>query len=179
MEQREEIAADAALFVLGQLDADAAARFDARLREGCEVTRAEYAAFTETAASLSFTAPSELPPPSLRDRLMARIAAEPRKPDHSGVVVVRANESGWMPGPAPGVDIRLLHKQRTMLVRLAPGARVPVHHHDLSEQCLVIEGTVTDGETTVSAGDYVFMPAGTTHSELWSETGCTFLIAYT
>jgi quercetin dioxygenase-like cupin family protein len=172
VEQREEIAADAALFVLGQLDADAAARFEARLKEGCEIARSEYAAFTETAASLSFAAPSAAPPASLRDRLMTRIA-------HSGVVIVRAHETGWMPGPAPGVEIRLLHKKKTMLVRLAPGARVPVHHHDLSEQCLVIEGTVTDGETTVSAGDYVFMPAGTTHSELSSETGCTFLIAYT
>ncbi len=178
MEQREEIAADAALFVLGQLDAEAAARFEARLREGCEITRAEYAAFSETAASLSFSAPSNQPPPGLRDRLLARIAAEPRKPE-SAAVVVRATETGWLPGPAPGVQIRLLHKKRTMLVRLAPGARVPVHHHDLSEQCLVIEGTVTDGDITVSAGDYVFMPAGTTHSELWSERGCTFLIAYT
>jgi quercetin dioxygenase-like cupin family protein len=177
VELREEIAADAALFVLGQLDDEAKARFEARLKDGCEITRAELAAFGETAASLGSAAPSHAPPPGLRSRLMARIAAETPLPQ-SGVVVVRARETGWFPGPAPGVEIRLLHKKRTMLVRMAPGARLPVHHHDLSEQCLVIEGTVTDGEVTVGPGDFVFMAAGTTHRELWSETGATFLIAY-
>jgi ChrR Cupin-like domain len=175
VEQREEIAADAALYVLGQLDSEAAGRFEARLREGCEVTRREYTTFIETAAAIGLAAPLQQPPPSLRDRLLARIAAPS---NGSSAVVVRANDTPWMPGPAPGVEIKLLHKKKTMLVRLAPGARVPVHHHQSSEQCLVIEGTLTDGETTVEAGDFVFMPAGTTHNELWSVAGCTFLIAY-
>ena len=94
------------------------------------------------------------------------------------IQVVRHDETGWLPGPAPGVEIRLLHQTKTMLVRLAPGARVPTHHHHSAEQCLVIEGRLTDGQVTVEAGDFVYMPAGSTHSELWSETGCKFLISY-
>ena len=173
---REEIAAEAALFALGQLDPESSVRFEARLTDGCQIARTELAAFTETAAALGLAVPSQQPPASLRDRLMARIAAEPTL--SPGRLIVRSNETAWMPGPAPGVEIRLLNKTKTMLVRLAPGARVPVHHHESSEQCLVLEGTVSDGEVTVGAGDYIFMSAGTTHNELWSPNGCTFLIAY-
>lgn len=178
MEPREEIAADAALYVLGQLDPESSARFEARLKDGCEIARAEVAAFTETAAALGLTAAPQDPPPALRSRLMAQIAGE-TKPSMPGMTVVRAHESGWFPGPAPGVEVRLLQKKRTMLIRMAPGSRLPVHHHDLSEQCLMLEGTVTDGEVTVAAGDYIVMNAGTTHRELWTDTGATFLIAYT
>lgn len=172
MESREEIAADAALFVLGQLDPEASARFEAQLRAGSEVYLAEYNAFNDAAAALGSTAPAHQPPPGLRDRLMARIGQSP------AMQVVKRGESDWLPGPAPGVEIRLLHKTKTMLVKLAPGARIPMHHHDSEEQCLVLEGRLTDGQVTVEAGDFVYMPAGSTHSELWSDTGCLFLIAY-
>ena len=172
MESREEIAADAALFVLGQLDTEASARFEAQLRAGSEVYLTEFDAFNHTAAALGATAPAHQPPPGLRDRLMARVAQS------LAMQVVRRDESGWLPGPAPGVEIRLLHKTKTMLVKLAPGARVPMHHHESEEQCLVLEGRLTDGQVTVEAGDFVYMPAGSTHGELCSDTGCIFLIAY-
>ncbi len=173
MESREEIAADAALYVLGQLDTEASARFEAQLRAGSEVSLAEFNAFTDTAAALGSAAPAHQPPLGLRDRLMARIA------ESSAMQVVRRDESGWLPGPAAGVEIRLLLKTKTMLVKLAPGARVPTHHHNSEEQCLVLEGQLTDGQVTVEAGDFVYMPIGSTHNELWSDTGCLFLIAYT
>jgi anti-sigma factor ChrR (cupin superfamily) len=171
VESREEIAAEAALFVLGQLDPEASARFEAQLQVGSEVYLAELNAFSDTAAALGSAAPTHSPPPALRDRLMARIAQP------SLMQVVR-HDTGWLPGPAPGVEIRLLHQTKTMMVKLAPGARIPPHHHHSAEQCLVIEGRLTDGKVTVEAGDFVYMPAGSTHSELWSETGCKFLIAY-
>jgi anti-sigma factor ChrR (cupin superfamily) len=175
VEQREEISAEAALFILEQLEPEASSRFEARLKDGCEIAQAEYAAFSEVATTLGMMVPPQEPPAGLRDRLMAQITAE--TPDQ-GRVLVRSNEGRWAPGPAPGVEIRLLYKKRTMLVRLAPGARLPVHHHPYAEQCLVLEGTVSDGETTVGPGDYVLMPAGSTHPELYSETGAIFLIAY-
>lgn len=122
------------------------------------------------------------PPSSLKDQLMVRIAAESASalhPDHSAMVVVRAGESPWHPGPLPGVSVRLLNKKKTMLVRMEPGALLPMHHHPESEQCLVLEGSVTSGGVTVGAGDYVYMPAGSTHDDLRSgDSGCTFLIAY-
>ena len=160
------------MFVLGQLDPEASARFEAQLQARSDVYLSEFIAFSDTAATLGLAAPAHSPPPDLRDRLMTRIAQS------SLIQVVRHDETGWLPGPAPGVEIRLLHQTKTMLVRLAPGARVPTHHHHSAEQCLVIEGRLTDGQVTVEAGDFVYMPAGSTHSELWSETGCKFLISY-
>jgi hypothetical protein len=38
---------------------------------------------------------------------------------------------------------------------------------------------VDSSGTTAFAGDFVCMPAGSTHGEIHTETGCTFLIAYT
>ena len=180
MEEREEIAAEAALYAAGHRDSASAARFEARLRDGCQIAASEYAGFAEiTALLLADGLPLVTPPPALRDRLLARIAAvEPPATPQSGMVVARAADARWLPGPAPGVEVCLLHEKKTMLVRLSPGARVPPHHHASAEQCLVLQGSLTDGETTVEAGDFIFMPAGSTHRELSSSAGCTFLIAY-
>jgi quercetin dioxygenase-like cupin family protein len=182
VEPREEIAADAALFALGQLDPEASASFEARLKAGCRVCQAEYASFAETAACLSFSAPIQAPRPALKDRLMAQIAggeaSSTAAAPHRAMTVVRSEDSSWMPGPAPGIEVRFLHEMTTMMVRMAAGARLPVHHHHAAEQCLIVEGSVTDGTVTAQVGDYIFMPAGSTHSELWSVTGTTFLISY-
>ena len=187
MGEREEISAAAALFAVGHLDSASSARFVARLRDGCQVAVAEYAAFAETtAAALQASLPLHTPPSALRDRLLARIAVtvapQPPpavvQPGPSAMVVTRAADAHWLPGPAPGVQVCLLREQKTMLVRLSPGACVPPHHHASAEQCLVMQGSLTDGEITVYAGDYVYMPAGSTHRELSSAEGCTFLIAY-
>lgn len=172
------------MFVLGLLSPDEHARFVERLNSGCQTTQAEVAAFRETVSAVGLTLPIPTgPPPALRDQLLARIAAESKtpalEPDHSLMVVVRGNDLAWLPGPAPGVSVRLFNQQqKTMIVRMDPGSRIPVHHHTAAEHCLVLEGAVSTGEITVHAGDYIFMPAGSTHGELHSETGCTFLIAY-
>jgi quercetin dioxygenase-like cupin family protein len=177
--QNEEIAAEAALFALGQLDSVTAREFEERLGDGSAEVRAEYAEFLETAAHIGLTIQLHTPPPSLRGRLLARIAAEVQAASHSTEMkIVRRDETPWQRGPAPGVEIRLLRGGKTMLVRLAPGAKVPAHPHPTSEQCLVVSGTLTDGETTVHEGDYVYMEPGSQHRELTSAEGCTFLIVY-
>jgi anti-sigma factor ChrR (cupin superfamily) len=61
-----------------------------------------------------------------------------------------------------------------------PGARLLSHEHAFDEQCLVLEGTIEDVEgTTLRAGDFLFMPKGSTHAPSHTEQGCTLLIAYT
>ena len=66
-----------------------------------------------------------------------------------------------------------------MLVRMAPGSYLPPHEHSHGEQCLVLEGSIRSDDMVAQAGDFTFMPAGSTHSPLYSETGCLLLIAYT
>ena len=108
VQEREEISADAALCALGQLDPQSSARFEARLREGCGIAQSEYAAFVEiAAAALGASAPLYSPPPGLRDRVLARIVAEPLSyspaPDasHSPMVIVRTAALAGCPGPLP------------------------------------------------------------------------------
>lgn len=92
--------------------------------------------------------------------------------------IVPADASPWWPGPVPGVELRFLNGRKTFLVRMAPGSSLPLHHHDHAEQCLVLEGSVHSEGATVRAGDYIYMPAGSTHQPIHTEEGCTFLIAY-
>jgi quercetin dioxygenase-like cupin family protein len=66
-----------------------------------------------------------------------------------------------------------------MLVRMAPKTFLPRHDHPLGEQCLVLEGSIRSDDMVAEAGDFTFMPAGSTHPPLYSETGCLLLIAYT
>ena len=78
----------------------------------------------------------------------------------------------------PGVEIRPLLGKKTMLVRMAPGTYLPEHEHSYGEQCLVLEGTIRSDNVEARAGDFTYMPAGSTHPPLYSETGCLLLITY-
>ncbi len=83
-----------------------------------------------------------------------------------------------MDAPAPGVQYRQLNGPKTMLVRMAPKTWLPAHDHKFGEQCLVLEGSITSDGVTAYSGDYTYMPKGSAHSAIYSETGAVFLIAY-
>jgi anti-sigma factor ChrR (cupin superfamily) len=175
----EEIEEQAALFALGALEPEQAKRFSQRLNAGCPLCRAEVEDCEAALALMAAGAPEATPPERLRDRLLERIGVtEKPAPMSAAGVVIRANEVPWKPGPFPGVDFRFLHERKTMLVRMAPKARIPAHPHAAAEQCLVLEGSVTTDGLTAYAGDYTYMPAGSTHDDLYSENGALFLIAY-
>ncbi len=168
---------EAALYALGALPHGDAEKFRRRLAAGCELCRGLVEECEGVVNVLPLAAPEADPPPALRARLLDRIAAETAARPAQGVLV-RATEGEWVDAPAPGVQYRSLHGKNTMLVRMAPGAWLPAHDHKFAEQCLVLEGSVTSEGVTAHAGDYVYMPAGSHHEALYSETGATFLIAY-
>jgi len=177
-----EIEEQAALYALGALGPDEAGKFEKRLAAGCPVCRSEFAEFRAVADALPLTAPEVAPPPELRERLMERIgagmSAAPAAKSTAGRLV-RPGDTPWMPALAPGVEVRPLLGKKTMLVRMAPGTYLPEHDHSYGEQCLVLEGSIRSDEMEAQAGDFTFMPAGSTHSPLYSETGCLLLITYT
>ena len=81
----------------------------------------------------------------------------------------------------PGVRIRVLHAdlqqmRMTALMKVEPGARYPSHTHNQVEECYVLEGDLDFGDYQLFAGDYLRLPAGTTHSESTSISGCVCLI---
>jgi len=77
----------------------------------------------------------------------------------------------WEKSPYPGCETKTLVLDRasgllTILLRLAPGAKLPDHEHVLIEQTYVLEGSLVCGEGVCHAGDFVWRPAGSRH-EAW------------
>jgi hypothetical protein len=178
----DEVSEIAALYALGKLPEVEARGFEQRLESGCSLCQAELDSHQRTAEMLLVATVGVAPPASLETRLMLSIGGSPRPVEKagqaSGAEVLRSREGEWVPSPDPGVSYRFLHGKKTVLVRMDPGSRCSSHEHRFNENCLVLEGTVEDGDMKLSAGDYLFMPAGTLHSQSYSETGCLLMICY-
>ena len=173
------IEVQAALYALGALGPDEAGKFQKRMAAGCELCLSAFHECREVADALPLAAPQVAPPPELRQRLMDRIGTKVEKKKRPPVgKLVRPGDTPWE-SPMPGVDIRPLLGKQTMLVRMAPGTVLPEHDHEFGEQCLVLEGSIRSENVTAHAGDFTYMPAGTSHPPLYSDTGCLLLITYT
>jgi quercetin dioxygenase-like cupin family protein len=172
----DETCEAAALYALGDLSAGDAAHFEQRLESGCPLCLAELEFCQETVESVLLAAPPVKPSPDLESRLLARIGASPQT---SAPKIVRPGDGKWRQ-VAPGVTTRMLHEDRTMLVRMYPGASLPAHPHNAEEQCLVLEGTIEDADgNSASAGDFIVMEKGSRHPSIRSRNGALFLVAYT
>ncbi|MDF1794286.1 MAG: cupin domain-containing protein [Thalassobaculaceae bacterium] len=87
-------------------------------------------------------------------------------PLDSRYVDVEAME--WEPTPYPGVEWKILLKDEasgllTALFKWAPGSELPLHEHTRIEQTFVLEGSIEDEEGEVTAGNFVWRPAGSRH----------------
>ena len=92
---------------------------------------------------------------------------------------VQVDELAWQKTRFPGVEIKVLLEDEdtgmmTTLTRLAPGAVLPDHTHVGIEQSWVLKGTLADHEGQVTAGNYVWRPAGSRHVAN-SPDGCLVL----
>ena len=77
----------------------------------------------------------------------------------------------WEPTRFAGIETKTLLFERatglcTVLLKMAPGARLPDHEHVLIEQTYVLEGSLACGEGECRAGEFVWRPAGSRH-EAW------------
>jgi anti-sigma factor ChrR (cupin superfamily) len=108
-------------------------------------------------------------------------AITPNARNHAGLAehdsrFVRIDELPWERTRFPGVEAKtlLLDKERglvTVLLRMAPGARLPDHEHVQIEQTYVLEGRLVDDEGETTAGNFVWRPAGSRHSAHTPEGG--------
>jgi anti-sigma factor ChrR (cupin superfamily) len=74
----------------------------------------------------------------------------------------------WEPTPYPGVEWKVLLRDEnsgllTALFKWAPGSELPLHEHVEIEQTYVLEGSIEDEEGEVTAGNFVWRPAGSRH----------------
>jgi anti-sigma factor ChrR (cupin superfamily) len=78
----------------------------------------------------------------------------------------------WQKTIYAGVEAKTLLLERatgllTVLLKMAPGAKLPDHQHVLIEQTWVLEGSLECGEGVCRAGQFVWRPAGSRH-EAWA-----------
>ena len=64
------------------------------------------------------------------------------------------------------------------MIRLEPGAWAPAHDHPADEECLVLEGTLWQGDVFLKTGDFHVARPGMRHGDLRTDTGALVIIRY-
>lgn len=129
------------------------------------------------ADALAFMAIPVTPHPSLRRRILAAAAASRPSP---GVFVVAREDDRW-DVVMPGLERKALaggphDRTQSMLLRVAPGGRLPAHVHAAAEHLYVVAGSAEQDGRRLRTGDYVHSPAGSRHGDAVSPTGCLVLV---
>jgi anti-sigma factor ChrR (cupin superfamily) len=119
------------------------------------------------------------PRPSVKARLMARIADHAAVP--AGFRLSLAADDDWQPHPVPGIRMKVLSLNRhngyaTLLLDVKPGTRFPAHHHGGDEECYVISGSVHTLGRRLGPGDFIHADAGTDHAELYTDEGARVIL---
>jgi len=131
------------------------------------------------AALVAAIRPAELPP-AKRAELRRRMLADARAQAPEGTRTLRAGEGEWLPLDDK-IRIRVLHRdaaanRQTLLMRVAPGGRMPGHRHTQVEEFLVLEGECHIGTHRLRAGDMHVADAGSWHDDITTETGVLVLV---
>jgi len=92
------------------------------------------------------------------------------------------SNADWQPSGSDGFWVKHLYEdtekgERTMLMKIDPGAVSPPHAHEEFEEVFMLEGSFYDDEHLLVAGDYVCREAGAVHSG-GSEEGGVMLVMY-
>jgi len=83
--------------------------------------------------------------------------------------VALTKDKEWKPGPYPGVELMMLHKNEqtggvTVLRKFHAGVTIPAHiHPEANESVYVLSGEWEEAGTKHTTGAFFFAPRGTTH----------------
>ncbi|MGE3708507.1 MAG: cupin domain-containing protein [Hyphomicrobiaceae bacterium] len=83
--------------------------------------------------------------------------------------LVDVDKLAWAPTPYKGIEIKVLMTDpatgmMTALFRWQPGSVLPDHEHIDLEQTWILEGSLVDEDGVVTAGNFVWRPAGSRHN---------------
>ena len=100
----------------------------------------------------------------------------------AGSHYVNSHVAGWREDK-PGIWVKPLYEdadrgERTLLVRMDPGARSEPHSHEGFEQVYVLSGSFQDDNRLLREGDHCCRTPGVMHSA-FSEEGVLVLAIYT
>lgn len=117
------------------------------------------------------------PPARLRERVLRQARASAGLTE---LYSVRVDEGDWRT-ILPGVELKMLFANgatgaESFLLRLAPGASLPPHQHAAHEECVVLQGEIAMGATTLTAGDYHLAPRGVAHDTIVSRAGALLFL---
>lgn len=92
---------------------------------------------------------------------------------------VNVAEIPWEATRFPGIFQKVLIEDKesglfTVLMRMEPGATLPLHEHTRIEQTFVLEGSLKDDQGEATAGNFVWRPAGSRHTA-WAPNGALLL----
>jgi len=187
---REAVEEQISLYAAGALPAGEHQSVEERLQRGWPEGQAAWAALQPGIEAMLLAIPAASLPVDLKDRLLQQLPrsvatqalipkATPAAP--GGITFQHQRDANFIPTPYPGITMRLLHVDQagakfSALLRVAPGAKYPSHHHDGVEECLVLEGTLMVGNTRMVTGDYQRAEPDSDHVDQWSETGALLYI---
>lgn len=160
-----------ALAALGVLSDSEAAELEKLRNERRAETSTEAKAYEEAAVLIATSLQPVEPPALVRSAVLAAVQLPS---------VVRATESGWIE-LFPGVHVRKLRSDRqrrtvTSLLRLAPGAVYPGHHHQGAEESFVVSGSCRFGTIDLGQGDFIRIEPGGGHGDVTTAEGCLLLV---
>jgi anti-sigma factor ChrR (cupin superfamily) len=100
--------------------------------------------------------------------------------EHDAFRSVRVDDLPWRPSTtASGVfvkDIAVTDGWEMQIVRVEPGARFPVHVHESPEFLFILAGELVRSGRRMGPGWASVASAGTVDEDVYSETGCMFII---
>ncbi|HQR07489.1 MAG TPA: cupin domain-containing protein [Gemmatales bacterium] len=178
------------LYAAGALPPEEHRSVEERLRQGWPEGQAAWKSLQPGIEAMLLAIPAGFLPTDLKERLLQQlpraVAVQTLIPKTvpvapGGIIFQHQRDASFVPTPYPGIAMRLLHLDQacskfSALLRVAPGAKYPSHHHDGVEECLVLEGTLMVGDTRMVAGDYQRAEAHSDHVDQWSETGALLYI---
>jgi len=93
---------------------------------------------------------------------------------------LKVDDIPWRPSTvAPGVfvkDIAVTDGWEMQIVRCEPGVRFPVHTHEGPEFLFILEGELVQAGRRMGPGWASVATAGTIDADVYSETGCVFVL---
>ncbi|MGL5009397.1 MAG: cupin domain-containing protein [Paracoccaceae bacterium] len=99
----------------------------------------------------------------------------------SGIHIARSDAGTWQ-SFADGIEVKTLWRSRqsgrtAFMLRMQPGAVMPMHDHHGDEETLVLEGDMQINGVAFGPGDFQVAFAGTRHPLITTRHGCLCFVS--
>ncbi len=169
---------------MGELGSAEEQEFFTLLSQASAADRKGLSKIFDASAIATIGMPIELPPASLKDRVLGSILKKPSETAPLFKYISGDDAKDWTALPVKGAFVKPLSMDPSkgyavVLGKLEPGASYPPHTHTGPEEVYVISGDLAINGTHLKAGDFHHAEAGSEHGVNYSEGGCMVLVVMT